>query len=79
MLKGKALNQNEKDAFVKNTSNQSKEQTSVNWKEDELYRPLKLKENKISGEGSVEIELIPYYAWANRGLSYMDVWIPLAR
>jgi hypothetical protein len=79
VLKGKALNQNEKDAFVKNTSNQSKEQTSVNWKEDELYRPLKLKENKISGEGSVEIELIPYYAWANRGLSYMDVWIPLAR
>lgn len=21
-------------------------------------------------EGSFEIELIPYYAWANRGLSY---------
>ena len=29
--------------------------------------------------GSVDIELIPYYAWANRGLAYMDVWIPLAR
>jgi DUF1680 family protein len=28
-------------------------------------------------EGSVEISLIPYYAWANRGLSMMEVWIPL--
>jgi len=79
VLKGKALNQKEREAFVKNNSQQSKEQTSVNWKEDELYLPLKSNENKISGEGSVEIELIPYYAWANRGLSFMDIWIPLAR
>jgi len=25
------------------------------------------------------LTLIPYYAWANRGLSFMDVWLPLAR
>ena len=30
-------------------------------------------------DGTVEISLIPYYAWANRGLSMMEVWIPLAR
>ena len=29
--------------------------------------------------GTVEITLIPYYAWANRSVSYMEVWIPLAR
>ena len=25
----------------------------------------------------VELNLIPYYAWANRGQSRMEVWIPL--
>jgi DUF1680 family protein len=29
--------------------------------------------------GSVDIQLIPYYAWANRGISFMSVWLPLAR
>jgi len=29
-------------------------------------------------EGTVRIELIPSHAWANRGASYMKVWIPLA-
>jgi DUF1680 family protein len=28
--------------------------------------------------GEAEATLIPYYAWANRGLSRMTVWIPLA-
>ncbi|MEX0982070.1 MAG: beta-L-arabinofuranosidase domain-containing protein [Bacteroidales bacterium] len=78
VLKGKALNRKEKEAFVKNNPQQSKEQSSVSWEEDELYLPLKSNENEISGEGSVDIELIPYYAWANRGLSYMDIWMPLA-
>jgi hypothetical protein len=79
VLKGKALNQKEREAFVKNNPQRSKEQAPQNWKEHELYRPLKPKDINISGKGSVEIELIPYYTWANRGLSYMDVWIPLAR
>jgi DUF1680 family protein len=25
----------------------------------------------------VRLRLIPYYAWANRGVSQMTVWIPL--
>ena len=24
----------------------------------------------------VELTLIPYYAWANRGVDQMEVWIP---
>ncbi len=28
------------------------------------------------GREPVEIRLIPYYAWANRGLSQMRVWLP---
>jgi DUF1680 family protein len=43
-----------------------------------LYQPLKPRHVKIPNEGTVEISLIPYYAWANRGLAYMDVWVPLA-
>ena len=27
----------------------------------------------------VDITLIPYFAWANRGPSFMEVWIPLVR
>jgi len=25
----------------------------------------------------VELTFIPYYAWANRGVTSMEVWIPL--
>jgi DUF1680 family protein len=39
---------------------------------DELYR-----EFTPSAPKSVELRLIPYYAWANRGKSEMTVWLPL--
>jgi uncharacterized protein len=45
---------------------------------DVLYRPLKPRSASTPTEGTVEIALIPYYTWANRGLSMMDVWLPLA-
>ncbi len=38
-----------------------------------LYRTLR------PGAGSVDVKLIPYYAWANRGPSFMSVWLPLSR
>jgi DUF1680 family protein len=41
---------------------------------DELYREL-----KPSAPRSVDLKLIPYYAWANRGKSEMTVWMPLGR
>jgi DUF1680 family protein len=37
----------------------------------ELYRPL-----VPGGRQPVEITLIPYYAWANRGVSQMSIWLP---
>jgi DUF1680 family protein len=49
------------------------------WQEGELYRPIKPTGSDVPTVGTQAIELIPYYAWANRGLAYMDVWIPLAR
>lgn len=79
VLKGKALNSDEKETFVTNNPQLSEKQSATAWKEDELYRPFKASKISNPVEGSVEIELIPYYAWANRGLAYMDVWVPLAR
>jgi len=37
-----------------------------------LYRPLSAQESK-----TIDIRLIPYYAWSNRGPSEMQVWLPL--
>ncbi len=41
---------------------------------NELYRPLKPADPK-----PLDITLVPYFAWANRGKSEMTVWMPLGR
>lgn len=79
VLKGKILNKKEKDDFVKKISGDNKDRKGHEWKEGDLYLPLRPVKYSASIEGSVEVDLIPYYAWANRGLAHMDVWIPLAR
>lgn len=79
ILKGKALNRREKERFVTNNPKLSQIQSSNEWKEGDLYLPLNPSVISNPVEGSVELELIPYYAWANRGIAYMDVWVPLAR
>ena len=44
------------------------------WSNDQLYRDLHpVKEQKV------RIRLIPYYAWDNRGIDDMSLWLPLAR
>ncbi len=40
----------------------------------QLYRSL-----RPSGPEVVNLRLIPYYAWGNRGIPYMTVWMPLVR
>ena len=40
---------------------------------EDLYTAL----NPLRRE-SIDIRLIPYYAWGNRGISEMSVWLPLA-
>ena len=41
-----------------------------------LYQRLNRRERPAK---PVELTLIPYYAWANRGPARMEVWIPVAR
>ena len=44
------------------------------WCKDELYRELRPTQKQ-----KVHIRLIPYYAWDNRGIDDMSLWLPLAR
>lgn len=41
--------------------------------ENQLYREIN------DNSGSIQIRLVPYYAWGNRGHSEMSVWVPLSR
>lgn len=45
---------------------------SPSW-EGALYRPV------AKAERTVDIRLIPYYAWGNRGKGEMTVWMPLTK
>jgi DUF1680 family protein len=43
--------------------------------QDNLYRPLDNNHHIVPGV-PIQLKLIPYYAWANRGTTGMRVWIP---
>ena len=43
------------------------------WNNQTLYRDLRPVAKK-----KVHIRLIPYYAWDNRGIDDMSLWLPLA-
>ena len=44
------------------------------WSNDQLYRDL-----RPASKQKVKIRLIPYYAWDNRGIDDMSLWLPLTR
>ena len=44
------------------------------WDNNTLYREL-----RPATKQKVKIRLIPYYAWDNRGIDDMSLWLPLAR
>ena len=44
------------------------------WNNTTLYREL-----AKSPDTKVRIRLIPYYAWDNRGIQDMSLWLPLRR
>ena len=46
------------------------------WEENGLYRPLVLGRENGASARQVKLTAIPYYAWGNRGLESMRVWIP---
>jgi DUF1680 family protein len=76
VIKGKALTNAGKDSYFKNLSFKPVNRVGTKWDENELYRNLKATQKEFNNSESVEIELIPYYGFANRGLALMNVWIP---
>ena len=40
------------------------------WDNNSLYRDLRLRKQQ-----KVHVRLIPYYAWDNRGIQDMSVWL----
>jgi len=77
VLRGQALTFEGKKRFAAEVA-QAKKPQEAKWL-SQLYRPLAPRKLDTPTEGTVDIELIPYFAWANRGISFMEVWIPLAR
>lgn len=48
------------------------------WQENGLYRPLMSENGNRPLDRIVKLTAIPYYAWGNRGLKSMRVWIPIS-
>jgi hypothetical protein len=78
VLEGKALTFRGRDRFVEQTAGVPAADQRGDWA-DRLYRPVPPRDLPPPEGDTVDIALIPYYAWANRGESMMEVWIPLAR
>ena len=79
LLEGTALTSRGRDRFIRDVANRAElPKQRTDW-EDTLYRTFQPRELEPAEEDTISITLIPYYAWANRGLSYMEVWSPLAR
>ncbi len=79
VLKGKALTAGGRALYIRNNKSVQDSPGLAPWEDGQLYRPLLPKTRDIPDDSMIPLELIPYYAWANRGLAYMDVWIPLVR
>ena len=79
VLEGTALTFQGRDHFVREVAGRAEPPNQSTDREGGLYRAFQPRELEPAQEGTIPITLIPYYAWANRGLSYMEVWIPLAR
>jgi len=77
VLMGRGLTFAGRDRFIQD--NASAPPPAIGDWDSRLYRPLTPRDLKPPSGGKVDLTLIPYFAWANRGLSFMEVWIPLAR
>jgi len=78
VLSGYGLTASGRDLFVRKIASAGPPKERENPGEL-LYRRFAPRSLPIPSGGGIPITLIPYYAWANRGPAFMEVWIPLAR
>ena len=77
VLEGKALTPNGREDFLRLNPTTSSRANSVDWTR-QLYGPAMAARNaKLPETGVIDLTLIPYYAWANRGQGQMAVWMNL--
>jgi DUF1680 family protein len=79
VLEAQALTSAGKDIFFRDIVSKSQPAVDDRSWQGILYRPFKGRNLAKPTEGTVPVTLIPYYAWANRGQAYMQVWTPIAR
>ncbi|MFW6171404.1 MAG: glycoside hydrolase family 127 protein [Planctomycetota bacterium] len=79
VLEAEALTTAGKRQFTRDVVSKSEPATNNRSWKNVLYRPFSGRALKEPRAGEVAVSLIPYYAWANRGVAYMQVWTPLAR
>jgi DUF1680 family protein len=75
VLIAKGLNEEEYKSYVGNLPVPPPAIDSSGWR-DVLYRKYEPSGTPVPEKASVNLTLVPYYAWANRGQAYMTVWIP---
>jgi DUF1680 family protein len=78
VLTGRALTSEGRNRFIQENAAASPPKRTSGWT-NALYRKLTPRQLKPPETSTLDITLIPYFAWANRGPSLMEVWIPLAR
>ena len=79
VLKGQALTAAGRSVYARTSNSVQDPPEQAEWQDGQLYRPMPTGKRNMPDDGTIQVALIPYYAWANRGLAYMDVWIPLAQ
>jgi hypothetical protein len=79
VLRAEALTEGGMRQYVENVVSKSAPLADPRSWEGILYRPLAASPLPQPASGTVPLDLIPYYAWANRGMAFMQVWTPLAR
>jgi DUF1680 family protein len=77
VLDGQALSGKGRTVFMQQNTGVAPS-PSPEWR-DALYRPFAPRQLLPPTISMANITLIPYFAWANRGPSLMEVWIPLAK
>jgi DUF1680 family protein len=78
LLKGQALTSKGRDMFVTRNTSAVASPASPDWA-GQLYRKFTPRNVKSPNSGTMDVTLIPYFTWANRGPAFMTVWIPLAK
>ncbi len=66
-LRGQALTAKGREQFIRQTATAAPPPDPTGWT-DRLYRPMEVRNPQKPSTGTLAITLIPYYAWANRGV-----------